>query len=72
MAEIPLKIFLYPVQEKGKLFYADVCLSALNFSLLPPVKTQDDSYCRSLGASGAVSAVIFCFLIILNPWPISA
>jgi membrane associated rhomboid family serine protease len=54
-------------QEKGKLFYMLMYISALGFSLLPTyLKHKNDSYYRSLGASGAVSAVIFAF-ILLNP-----
>lgn len=54
-------------QEKGKLFYMLMYISALGISLLPTyAKHKDDSYYRGLGASGAVSAVIFAF-IILNP-----
>jgi membrane associated rhomboid family serine protease len=47
-------------QEKGKLFYMLLYVSALGVCLLPTyAKHKDDSYYRSLGASGAVSAVIF-------------
>ncbi len=54
-------------QEKGKLFYMLMYISALGVCLLPTyAKHKDDSYYRSLGASGAVSAVIFAF-VILNP-----
>lgn len=54
-------------QEKGKLFYLLMYISALGVCLLPTyAKHKDDSYYRSLGASGAVSAVIFAF-VILNP-----
>ncbi|MBO9566221.1 MAG: rhomboid family intramembrane serine protease [Niastella sp.] len=54
-------------QEKGKLFYMLMYISALGVCLLPTyAKHKDDSYYRSLGASGAVSAVIFAY-ILLNP-----
>lgn len=54
-------------QEKGKLFYMLMYISALGVCLLPTyAKHKDDSYYRSLGASGAVSAVIFAS-ILLNP-----
>lgn len=54
-------------QEKGKLFYMLMYISALGVCLLPTyAKHKDDSSYRSLGASGAVSAVIFAY-ILLNP-----
>jgi membrane associated rhomboid family serine protease len=54
-------------QEKGKLFYLLMYISALGVCLLPTyAKHKDDSLYRSLGASGAVSAVIFAF-VLLNP-----
>lgn len=57
----------YIFHEKGKLFYLLMYISALGFCLLPTyTKHKDDSYYRSLGASGAVSAVIFAFILI-NP-----
>ena len=53
--------------EKGKLLYLLMYITALFFSLLPTyTKHKDDSNYRSLGASGAVSAVIFAF-IFLDP-----
>lgn len=53
--------------EKGKLFYLVLYITALGVCLLPTyAKHKDDSYYRSLGASGAVSAVIFAFILI-NP-----
>lgn len=57
----------YLFQEKGKLFYMLMYISALGVCLLPTyAKHKDDSYYRSLGASGAVSAVIFASFLI-NP-----
>lgn len=57
----------YLFQEKGKLFYMLMYITALGVCLLPTyAKHKNDSYYRSLGASGAVSAVIFSF-ILLNP-----
>lgn len=54
-------------QEKGKLFYMLMYISALGISLLPTyAKHRDDSSYRGLGASGAVSAVIFAFILV-NP-----
>jgi membrane associated rhomboid family serine protease len=58
-------------QEKGKLFYLLLYISALGVSILPTYfKHKDDSYYRSLGASGAVSAVIFAFIILAPTKPI--
>ncbi|WP_276483623.1 rhomboid family intramembrane serine protease [Paraflavitalea pollutisoli] len=52
-------------QEKGKLFYLLMYITALGFCLLPTyAKHKEDSYYRSLGASGAVSAVIFIYVIL--------
>lgn len=57
----------YLFQEKGKLFYLLMYITALGVCLLPTyAKHKEDAYYRSLGASGAVSAVIFAF-ILLNP-----
>jgi len=53
--------------EKGKIFYLVLYFSSLIVCLLPTYfKNKDNSYYRSLGASGAVSAVIFVF-IFLSP-----
>jgi membrane associated rhomboid family serine protease len=50
---------------KGKLFYLAMYVLALGFCLLPTYfKHKDDYYYRSLGASGAVSAVIFAGMIL--------
>jgi membrane associated rhomboid family serine protease len=52
-------------EGKGKLLYAFMYLLALIVSLLPTyLKHKENSRYRSLGASGAVSAVIFAGLII--------
>ncbi|WP_315814896.1 rhomboid family intramembrane serine protease [Paraflavitalea speifideaquila] len=57
----------YLFQDKGKLFYMLMYISALGVCLLPTYgKHKDDSYYRSLGASGAVSAVIFAYILV-NP-----
>ncbi len=46
--------------EKGKLIYAALYITALIASLIPTYsKEKDNYYYRSLGASGAVSAVVF-------------
>lgn len=51
----------------GKWLYLLMYLSALLFCLLPTYKkNKDNYYYKSLGASGAVSAVIFAF-IFLDP-----
>lgn len=53
--------------EKGKWIYLLMYLAALLASLLPTyAKTNDSYHYRSLGASGAVSAVVFV-MILLNP-----
>ena len=53
--------------EKGKLFYLLMYVSALGACLLPTyAKNKDNYHYRSLGASGAVSAVVFAF-ILFNP-----
>ncbi|MGX5731077.1 rhomboid family intramembrane serine protease [Pseudoxanthomonas beigongshangi] len=50
------------------LVYIGFYLSALVVSILPTyLKHQKDPNYRSLGASGAVSAVLFAFILI-NPW----
>lgn len=52
-------------QEKGKLFYLLMYVAALAISILPTYfKNKDNYHYRSLGASGAVSAVIFAGLLI--------
>lgn len=51
--------------EKGKVFYLLMYVLALMVSLLPTYsRHKNDYYYRSLGASGAVSAVIFAGLLI--------
>jgi membrane associated rhomboid family serine protease len=50
--------------ENGRLLYLVMYLMALPVSLLPTFgKNRNNSYYRSLGASGAVSAVIFAGLL---------
>jgi membrane associated rhomboid family serine protease len=52
-------------ETKGKILYLLMYLLALGFCLLPTyIKHKNDYYYRSLGASGAVSAVIFAGLIL--------
>jgi Uncharacterized membrane protein (homolog of Drosophila rhomboid) len=59
--------FVNLFEQKGKVLYLLMYISALAVCLLPTYsKHKDDAYYRSLGASGAVSAVIFAY-ILLNP-----
>lgn len=51
--------------EKGKILYLLMYLAALVVSLIPTyVKNKHNSYYLSLGASGAVSAVVFAGLLL--------
>lgn len=53
--------------DKGKFLYLGMYVLALFFCLLPTfIKHRNDYYYRSLGASGAVSAVVFAG-ILFNP-----
>ncbi|MEJ0106045.1 MAG: rhomboid family intramembrane serine protease [Bacteroidota bacterium] len=57
--------FIEIFDDKGKLFYILLYVGALAVSLLPTYsKHKNDSSYRSLGASGAVSAVVFAGLMI--------
>ncbi|OQP64091.1 rhomboid family intramembrane serine protease [Niastella vici] len=59
--------FILIFHEKGKLFYLLLYVTSLIACLVPTyLKHKTDNHYRSLGASGAVSAVIFAY-IILNP-----
>lgn len=59
--------FVHIFAQKGKLLYLLLYITALAACLLPTYsKHKNDSSYRSLGASGAVSAVIFAY-ILLNP-----
>ncbi len=59
--------FLEVFGTTGPMFYLLMYLSALPVCLLPTyLKNKDNSNYRSLGASGAVSAVVFAF-IFLDP-----
>lgn len=61
------KYFEYIFHEKGKILYLLLYISSLFVCLLPTyAKHKEDGYYRSLGASGAVSAVIFAS-ILLDP-----
>jgi membrane associated rhomboid family serine protease len=51
--------------RSGSIIYLLMYVSALVVCLLPTYKKHKDNYYyRSLGASGAVSAVIFCFILL--------
>lgn len=51
--------------ENGKLFYLLLYISAIAASVIPDYFKHRDNYgYRALGASGAVSAVIFAFIIL--------
>ncbi|HYM94469.1 MAG TPA: rhomboid family intramembrane serine protease [Chitinophagaceae bacterium] len=59
------KYFAAIFGEKGKILYLVMYVLALFFCLLPTFsKHKNDYYYRSLGASGAVSAVIFAGLLL--------
>lgn len=56
--------FLSVFGEKGKLFYLLMYISALGVCLLPTYsKNKNNYHYRSLGASGAVSAVAFAYIL---------
>ena len=53
--------------ESGKLLYTELYIFALAFCLIPTyIKNKHNANYMSLGASGAVSAVVFAY-ILLNP-----
>ncbi len=55
--------FVYAFGSNGKLFYLLMYITALFFCLLPTYAKNRTNYnYRSLGASGAVSAVVFAFI----------
>ncbi|HEY4149850.1 MAG TPA: rhomboid family intramembrane serine protease [Chitinophagaceae bacterium] len=57
------KDFLWTFGDKGKWLYLLMYLSSLFFCLLPTYAKNRENYnYRSLGASGAVSAVVFAFI----------
>lgn len=56
--------FIYVFGDKGKLLYLGMYILALLASLLPTYfKNRHNNHYRSLGASGAVSAVIFAGIL---------
>lgn len=59
------KAFIGIFGQYGNFIYLLMYISALIVCLLPTYrKHRDDHYYRSLGASGAVSAVVFCFILL--------
>ena len=59
--------FTYIFGNMGKLLYITMYVTALVACLLPTyLKHKNDAYYSSLGASGAIAAVVFAF-IFLNP-----
>ncbi len=59
--------FIYIFGAQGKLLYIIMYVTALIACLLPTYfKHKDNAYYSSLGASGAIAAVVFAF-IFLNP-----
>jgi membrane associated rhomboid family serine protease len=59
--------FMQVFQQKGKLLYLILYITALFACLVPTyLKHRTNENYRSLGASGAISAVIFAY-IVLNP-----
>ena len=57
--------------QSGKLLYIILYVSSLFFCLLPTyIKHRDDAYYRSLGASGAVSAVVFAGILLFPDFKI--
>lgn len=60
------RAFIFPVfAQYGKFVYLLMYVSALIVCLLPTYrKHKNNYYYRSLGASGAVSAVVFCFILL--------
>jgi len=59
------KEFINIFGQSGNFVYLLMYISALVVCLLPTYKKhRDDYHYRSLGASGAVSAVVFCFILL--------
>jgi membrane associated rhomboid family serine protease len=56
--------FMSIFSEQGRLIYLAMYVLALGASLLPTyAKNKDNYHYRSLGASGAVSAVVFAYML---------
>ncbi len=66
MLGVPVeKYFIQLFDESGKILYLLMYLSALVACLLPTyLKNKDNYHYRSLGASGAVAAVVFAFIML--------
>lgn len=61
------KVFIMIFSDKGKLLYVLLYFLSLIASVIPDyLKHKNDQYYRSLGASGAVSAVVFAYIMV-NP-----
>jgi len=59
------KAFIEVFDKYGSFVYLVMYISALIVCLLPTYrKHKNNYYYRSLGASGAVSAVVFCFILL--------
>ena len=59
------RAFVNIFHEKGKLLYLLMYISALAVCLLPTYnRHKNDYHYRSLGASGAIAAVIFAYIIL--------
>ena len=57
--------FMQLFGEQGRLFYLIMYVTALPICLLPTyMRNRDNYHYRSLGASGAVSAVVFAFIFL--------
>ena len=57
-------IFKSVFAEKGTILYLIMYIAALGVCLLPTyIKNKDNYHYRSLGASGAVSAVVFAYMM---------
>ena len=68
-----LESFLYPVlfHEKTIILYVVLYIAAIIFACIPDyIKHQNDPDYRALGASGAVSAIIFAAITIEPTMPI--
>ena len=58
-------LFIVLFGDYGRLFYLVMYISALPICLLPTyMKNRDNYHYKSLGASGAVSAVVFAFIFL--------
>lgn len=59
------KVFIQLFPGQGKLLYVILYFLSLIASVIPDyLKHKNDQYYRSLGASGAVSAVVFAYIMV--------